>query len=288
MIRRLKYNEIDFEKYAKCLENSEQRNWYAKKEVLDQLSGNWELLVNNDYEAVMPLHITRKLGVKFVHMPLFCQQLGIFSRKDDSELNTAFLLFLKKRYKIFMYSFNDTNKFTCELETRKNYLIPISDYEVLRRKKYFKGRKSTVKCSQHLTYREIELDTTATSFIRQNFKGLYKDADFEKFENYVRFLKLKDSLKIVAACKGETFVNIAVLTKEPRQYSLLALINDEQQKAENGASFLIDKILEKYISENTFNFMGSNIRGIEVFFKSFGSELHDYCFIENKLLKRFS
>lgn len=288
MIRRLKYNEIDFEKYTKCLEHSEQRNWYAKREVLDQLSGNWELLVCNDYEAVMPIHVTRKIGVKFVHMPLFCQQLGVFSQRDHAELNTAFLTFLKNKYKIFLYSFNDKNKFTSDLETRKNYLIPISDYEVLKRKKYFKGRKSTVKWAQHLTYREIELDTTATSFIRENFKGLSKEADFEKFENYVRFLKLKDSLKIVAACKGETLINIAVLTKEPGRYSLLALINDEQQKAENGASFLIDKILEKYISQNTFNFMGSNIRGIEIFFKSFGSELHNYCFIENKLLKRFS
>jgi hypothetical protein len=31
MIRRLKYNEIDFEKYSKCLENSAQKNWYARR-----------------------------------------------------------------------------------------------------------------------------------------------------------------------------------------------------------------------------------------------------------------
>jgi hypothetical protein len=61
MIRRLKYNEIDFEKYSKCLENSAQKNWYARKEVLDQLSGNWHILVYNDYEAVMPVPLKENL-----------------------------------------------------------------------------------------------------------------------------------------------------------------------------------------------------------------------------------
>ncbi len=288
MIRRLKYNEIDFEEYTRCLENSEQYNWYARKEILDHLSGNWELLVYNNYEAVMPVHMTKKMGLKFIHMPLFCQQLGVFSLTDRAELNTSFLTFLKKRYRVFLYSFNDKNKFTCNLETRKNYLIPISDYETLKRKRYFKGRKSTVKWSQHLGYDEVSLNNKITLFIKENFKGLSKVSDFEKFENYVKFLQSKNVLKICAAYYNNSLINIAILVIESDQYSLLALINDDLHKKENGASFLIDKILEKYISQKSFNFMGSNIRGIEVFFKSFGSELHEYSFIENKILKRLS
>jgi hypothetical protein len=49
MIQRLKYNEIDFEKYTQCLENSEQRKYSASKVFLDVTSKNrWELLVYND------------------------------------------------------------------------------------------------------------------------------------------------------------------------------------------------------------------------------------------------
>lgn len=288
MIRRLKYNEIDFEKYTYCLENSEQRNWYAKKEILDQLSGNWELLVYDNYEAIMPIHITKKMGLRFVHMPLFCQQLGVFSAIDDSNLNIDFLKFLKKHFRVFLYSFNDKNNFKCQLETRKNYIIPISDYEILKRKKYFKGRKSTVKWSQHLIYNEEVLNNNIILFLKENFKGLSKASDFENFKNYLEFLKQINSLKICVVYNNEILINIAILVEENNQYSLLALINNEHYKKENGASFLIDKILKNYISQNSFNFMGSNIRGIEVFFKSFGGELQKYCFVENKLLKRFS
>lgn len=286
MIRRLKYNEIDFEKYSECLENSAQKNWYAKKEVLDELSGNWEILIYGNYEAVLPVPLMKKMGLSFVIMPLFCQQLGIFSSEDTPEINDQFLKMLRKNYKIFYYSFNQYNCFSVALEQRKNYKIPVSDYEVLRRKKYFKGRKSTAKCAQHLFYKEIELNAEHISFIENNFKGLTKQADINKFKGYLNFLHQNNSLKLCAAYLNDKLINVAVLVSEKKQLSLLALINDEKYKNENGPSFLIDKILNLHIHEKTFDFMGSNIRGIEVFFKSFGAELQGYCFFEGKILKK--
>ncbi|WP_288460931.1 hypothetical protein [uncultured Chryseobacterium sp.] len=287
MIRRLKYNEIDFEKYSKCLENSAQKNWYARKEVLDQLSGNWHILVYNDYEAVMPVPLKRKFALNLVVMPLFCQQLGVFSSKDDFKINDQFLNFLKNRYNIFSYSFNHYNSFSKDLDKKKNYTIQISDYILLRRKKYFKGRKSTAKCAQHLIYKEIDFSEESFSFMQKNFKGLSKDGDVEKYRKYLNFLYTNNSLKLSGAYLDEKLINIAVLIDEKDQLSLLGLINDEEYKDENGPSFLIDKILSLCIHEKKFNFMGSNIRGIELFFKSFGAELQEYPTLENKILKKF-
>ncbi|WP_131401738.1 hypothetical protein [Chryseobacterium sp. JM1] len=284
----MKYSQIDFKKYTECLENSVQRNWYSQKEILDQLSGNWHILVYKDYQAVMPIHIYKKFRINFVHMPLFCQQLGIFSKTDDPKINDAFLYFLKKNYTVFLYLFNQDNSFSTTLEKKKNYIIPISDYAILKRKKYFKGRKSTIKVSQHLTYKEIEFDENTMRFFKNNFKGLSKEADWIKLKMYIVFLLENNVLKLCGAYFNDSLINLAVLIKDKKQFSLLSLINDEEYKAENGASFLIDRILSLYIHEKSLNFMGSNIRGIEVFFKSFGAELHEYGFIENKFLKRFS
>ncbi len=288
MIRKLKYHEIDFNKYDECLENSEQKNLYARKEVLDQLSGNWHILVEDDYRAVMPIHLKKKMGINFVHMPLFCQQLGIFSETDDPETNEAFLNFLKKKYKVFLYSFNDGNRFGGEMEKRKNYVIPVSDYTILRRKKYFKGRKSTVKMAQHLQYREIDFNADALEFIKGNFKGLTKDAEWQQLKNYLFFLSASHNLKLCGAFSENILINLALLITDREQLSLLGLMNNKHHKHENGSSFLIDRILQQYIGQQSFNFMGSNIRGIEVFFKSFGAELREYSFVENKFLKRFS
>ena len=75
--------------------------------------------------------------------------------------------------------------------------------------------------------------------------------------------------------------NISVLIDDGNSYALLGLLNNEKLKNHNGASFLIDRILDENIENKSFNFMGGNIRGIEVFFKSFGSDLQEYQFIQN-------
>lgn len=59
MIRKVNYSNIDFEKYDSCIENSVQKNFYARREILDFLCEAWELLVFGDYIAVMPIPIKK-------------------------------------------------------------------------------------------------------------------------------------------------------------------------------------------------------------------------------------
>lgn len=280
MIKRLKYQEIDFDKYNRCIENSVQKNFYAKKETLDFLSKNWELLVYGDYEAVMPIPFTKKVVFKIVDMPLFCQQLGIFSKDKNTIVNQKFLEYLNGNYNVITYQFNHENQFEV-LATKKNYVIPIQEYAFLRRKKYFKGRKSTVKTAQYLEFREVFSTTEILDFIKNNFKGLEKQSDLNFFMTYLKYLDENKKLKMFGSYFENQLTNITILIDEEKSYSLLGLINNEELKNHNGASFLIDRILDLNIESKAFNFMGGSIRGIEVFFKSFGSDLQEYHVIQN-------
>jgi len=79
MIRRLKYHEIDFNKYSSCLENSFQRKYSAARLFLDITSDKkWELLVYKDYEAVMPVPYVFKLGKKIVHNQMMLKSMKLF------------------------------------------------------------------------------------------------------------------------------------------------------------------------------------------------------------------
>lgn len=280
MIERVKYQDIDFEKYNNRIENSAQKNFYCEKETLDFLSKNWELLVYGDYEAVMPIPFVKKTFFKVVLMPLFCQQLGIFG-KSDIIIDEKFLKFLKTNYNVINYSFNFHNDFETELVTKKNFYLPVQEYAFLRRKKYFKGRKSTVKTAQYLEFREVFAQKDILEFIRNNFKGLEKESDMDFFIQYLLFLDKKKQLKMFGSYYEENLTNVAVLIDNENYFSLLGLLNNEPLKNHNGASFLIDRILDLNIETKAFNFMGGSIRGIEVFFKSFGSDLQEYHVIQN-------
>ena len=280
MIKRVKYHDIDFVKYNNCVENSVQKNFYCQIENLDFLSKNWEILVYGDYEAVMPVPFIKKSFLKIVLMPLFCQQLGIFG-KSDNDINAKFLRFLETQYNVLNYAFNFYNELGNRLFTKKNFVIPVQEYAFLRRKKYFKGRKSTVKTAQYLEFREVFLVPEILSFIKENFKGLQKKSDMDFFIRYILFLEKQHKLKLFGSYFEDQLTNISVLIDDGNSYALLGLLNNEKLKNHNGASFLIDRILDENIENKSFNFMGGNIRGIEVFFKSFGSDLQEYQFIQN-------
>jgi len=101
------------------------------------------------------------------------------------------------------------------------------------------------------------------------------------FIRYLLFLEENKRLKMFGSYYEENLTNVAVLIDNENYFSLLGLLNSEELKNHNGASFLIDRILNLNIEQKSFNFMGGSIRGIEVFFKSFGSDLQQYPVVQN-------
>ena len=280
MIRLLKYHEIDFEKYSLCIQNSVQNNFYAQKEILDFLTENsWELLVDGDYEAVMPIPVKRKWLIKFVYMPNFCQQLGVFSKEDSKLKDLQFLESLNKNYKIHGYYFNENNNLDSCLGSRKNYVIKATDYALLR-KRYFKGRKSTVKSAQNFRKEQRHFDKEIKDFISNNFKGLANSDHLKNYLDYLNFLNQRNQLVIYTAINSNNEIcNVALLIDTAKEVLLLGLINKEEFMKQNGASYLIDQLIQKYVANKDINMMGGTIRGIEVFFKSFGAGCEEYPFI---------
>lgn len=292
MIRRLKYNEIDFKKYTNCLENSEQRKYSATKDFLDITSDKkWELLVYNDYEAVMPIPYIKKLGLKFIINPKLCQQLGIFSKEDNIIINDQFLDFLKSKYRIWYYAFNDTNQFTQTLKRRKNYLINPEDYEVVRQR-YSPKRKRKLRLENDVALQSEIKEMTyddAEKFISKNFIGAKNDNDRAVFLKIFSKFQQKNNLKVVAFLFENEIINIIVLYLEEKVIALLGTFNSKNYIKLSGSSILIDYVIRDQIENRIFDFEGSEVPSVEEFFRGFRPELKPYPIIKNSkkiLLKK--
>ena len=70
MIRKVSRKKLEVEKYDACIANSIQANVYGYSWYLDVVADNWDVLVLNDYEAVMPIPWRRKFFIKYVYTPL--------------------------------------------------------------------------------------------------------------------------------------------------------------------------------------------------------------------------
>lgn len=284
MIRRVKYSKIDFEKYAECLEKSEQRKYSASQTFLDITADKkWDLLVYNDYEAVMPVPFIYKNGIKIVHNPLMCQQLGVFSARDDQDINEKFLSFLQKNYLTRVYYFNENNSFETRLNSKKNFILYSDDYTNVF-SKYSPKRKRKLRLDAEIVenseIKEVSYQE-AKEFIELNVIGLDKEHDSIELLNSLEAFYALKHLKFLAFCYHQEITNIIATYSDYDTIALLGNFNNRKYIKMAGASMLIDHVIKENIAHYNFDFEGGNLPSIEEFFRGFRPELRPYAVIEN-------
>ena len=107
LIKYIQREHLDEEKYNNCIENSIQSNSYAFSWYLDIVCDNWDVLVLDDYEAVMPIPWRKKYGIKYVYPPLWVLQLGVYSNEAINE--NEFLIHLFSTFKFVELRMNTHN-----------------------------------------------------------------------------------------------------------------------------------------------------------------------------------
>lgn len=81
----LSREQIDAQTWDNHIDHSQQCVIYALSWYLDVVCERWEALVwpsATGFSIVMPLPVRRKLGIRLLYQPLFCQYLGIFSKDE--------------------------------------------------------------------------------------------------------------------------------------------------------------------------------------------------------------
>lgn len=291
MIKFLKYHEIDFEKYTQCLENSEQYKYCATKQFLEITSNkNWDLLVKGDYEAVMPIPFSKKKGLKVVLNPKLCQQLGVFSAKDDKEINDKFLSFLKENFIVWYYAFNEHNAFSESLMKRNNYIIFSDSYQNVRQK-YSPKRKRKLRQDDWVKNQSQQKDldfTTASAFIKNNIKGHENEKGMEGFLDIFRRFYEKKLIKFPAFILNGEVINLLAIYEDQSTVALLGTFNKPETIKLAGSSVLIDKAIENCIEDKIFDFEGSDLPNVKEFFKGFRPVEKKYAYIRNSKKKVIS
>ena len=195
MIRFVKKNQIDQDKYNQCIANALQTRIYAHTWYLDVVANDWSVLILDDYDAVMPLPIYSKLGIKYISQPFFTQQLGVFSKQAITEdIFDEFLKNIPKRFFKIALQFNSENKFIKENSVSKNnYILPLDNEYNFLYKNFSKGRKHAVQqgLKNQFTIKEIPfselLDFCAKRSISINWMlyGQSPESLVEATNNYI-------------------------------------------------------------------------------------------------------
>jgi hypothetical protein len=295
MIYKYTHKTIDKTKYSVCLHQCLNYRIYAELWYLSIVSPDgYDVLVLNDYEAVMPIPYQKKLGFKFVIQPIFCQQLGIFYKENVSvEIFNLFLSFLTK-YKVRSYCFNEENTpyFPSDYLKRDNQVLNL-DCDYLTLLNNYNTNKKRVLKNYSLSNIRIEEKYTGsivTGLLGKNLNRILLASQLNILNTLLQELDRKKVLKQYTLFNKENIpiVYLWLIFSKGRIINLLS-IRIKESEIKNSYAYLIDTVIKNYSNQKLiFDFEGSMIVGIANFNKSFGATTNYYVFYRNfKWLDKF-
>jgi len=277
MIYYFERNEIDNLKYDHCIKSAVNSRIYAYSWYLDCVADNWDVLVLNDYEAVMPLPWRSKYFIKYIYPPAWTQQLGVFSKNAISQnLLKEFISSIPKKFKKVTIQFNSGNDLNLfKTQNRVNYILPLNkDYEEIynrfnkNRKRVLNNDSYDCKISDELCFAELIL------IAKRHYTFLsFTDFDYKKLKGLVNYLFKSNRILIYGISKIDNeLIGGVLFLKSDYRITYLFSIMTPIAKKNNITSRTINLVIKEYSNSNyTLDFEGSMILGIASFFKSFGA-----------------
>ncbi|MFK5957954.1 MAG: hypothetical protein QM495_03675 [Lutibacter sp.] len=282
MIHYLKRYQIDVVKYNTCVELATNSRIYAYSWYLDIVADNWDVLILDDYKAVMPLPWRSKYFIKYIYPPTWTQQLGVFSEKEISQqLISNFIKEIPKKFKKVTIQFNSDNDLSLLKATeRVNYILPLNKSINSIEKSYKSNRKYSVNKAKknNLIIKSCTFKSLA-SIGKLDYSYLdIPNSDYSKLKLIVDLIEKKNKGFVLGIySKDNILLGGAVFLKDNKRISYLFSVTSFEGKKLQATSFLINEVFERFQNSlYIFDFEGSVIPGIASFFKSFGAEAERY------------
>lgn len=292
MIRYLKNNEIDRDAWNTCVNQAPGALLYGYSWFLDMVADDWDGLVLDNYDAVMPLPKRRKWGIDYLYQPVLMQQGGIFSRVElGPDLVQKFIDSIPAHFRLIEINLNYSNSFSeIMLKKNRNLVLKLDKDSDTLMNNYSENTKRNIKKAQKKDY------TFHYNFDMNNIMHLFN-------ENKGAELKLNKYWKnrvteITHALHHKGFGHTISLYNKKNQCIAGAFYAEYKQrvyflfsgsgseaKSSGAMHFLIHSLINKYAGSNfIFDFEGSNNDGLARFYSGFGAFEQNYPIIRiNKL-----
>lgn len=277
--RYLRRKELDTGKWNSCLDQASNGLLYAYTYYLDEMAENWDALVWDDYEAIMPLPWKMKWGLKYLYWVPFVQQLGIFSRR----LPTASLLQSGIQHALQHFRYGDlflnfANTGLANTIEKTNLVLSLkSNYDSLAgnyRSDLLKNLHKAAKGTMHYTT-AIDL-ATAAGYYQQTYQQQIGVLHTDQYQQFVRLCEVAQQhgellLRGVNNNENQWLATALLLKKHGRMYLLQSTTLPAGRKI-SANHYLLDQLIREFAgTETVLDFEGSDIAGIAHFYRNFGA-----------------
>jgi hypothetical protein len=274
------YKQIDKHKWDSCIDTAGNGLIYGYSFYLDHMAKQWDALVLNDYEAVMPLTWNKKYGIAYLYQPFLAAQLGVFGKNISPDLLEAFLHAIPSRFRYWDFYLNHKNIFVLEkfqLYPRNNYVLDLNrPYEEI-----YTGYRETIvrnikKAEQNGCKPGKGFDGEKVIELAVRQMKTYTNESKEnvnRFRGLCQFLHEKNQAIAygIFSAQDELLASCIFFLSHKRAYYIL--VGNHPGGRSIGASHaLIDAFIKDHAGQNILlDFEGSDIPNLAFFYSSFGA-----------------
>lgn len=274
MIKQITREKLEVEKYTACLHRAVNYRIYAESWYLDTVTNQqWDCLVLNDYEAIMPIPYRKKMGIKYIAQPLYCQQLGIFhSETFNQQQFDAFYARLRSKL-VKNYQMNEENLIFLSppISTKINQVLDLSlDYTKFR-SGLRKNRKQELQKGLPQDHQIISsmTDQFFIDLLSKEYQSIQDQLYLKQLQPLVDIIQFKGLGITISIRKENEVVASSFYLKSGQR--LIQLCNSKKQNSSiNYNTFIVDYMIRNYLNQSKIlDFEGSSIKGVNEFNASF-------------------
>ncbi|MBK7128525.1 MAG: GNAT family N-acetyltransferase [Crocinitomicaceae bacterium] len=262
--------DIDQEKWNRRIANWSGENIFMYTWYLDAVCNNWGGLVEGDYETILPISFTSRLGIKqFVQAP-FTREYDIVGDQYNWE---QALQFLSKEFKTIRFRNGSAEILKNKKLRRHQFLSLLAGIDEVK-KNYSTNAKRILKKCQNFKIEE--------SFEPEILLELFKKYVAPKIETItskdIRFLHRlmlaaiqNKSGELLLVKEQNEIVAGGFFLKDKNRITYLKGAGSESAKKAGALYFLIDQAIVRYQNYGMLDFGGSDIAPVAEFYHKFGS-----------------
>ncbi|MDP6922464.1 MAG: hypothetical protein QGH06_05785 [Lutibacter sp.] len=290
MIHYLTRDQLEVAAYDRCINHALNSRIYAYSWYLDAVADQWDVLVLNDYEAVMPLPWRRKYCIQYIYPPAWTQQLGLFStRKITAELLQKFIKTIPSKFKKITIQFNSDTIFNGKNVTeRVNYILPLHPSYKTLESRFTTNRKRDLKkaLAQGLSVdKEVPFSEFISFYLAESDAYTLRPDALATLERLVAVRPA--SVLISGLRKNDVLIAGLLCLQDDRRITYLLPVANGQAKNMGLATQLVTALLAQYSGQDyVLDFEGSMIDGVADFYKSFGAEREVYYVFKEGLFEK--
>lgn len=261
---------------------------------------------NDDLIAGMPIPIYDKFGIKFTYHPKLTPYLGTFFMNKSiekncreiswkKEINEDFAKVLREKgiclYYSFGYSHIDLQPFKWQgfdIGVHYTYVLDLDDlgkvWKNMNRKRRNDINKS-YKQNYNIKFGEIEkyIKLNKETMKRQNHEILGEKLWMRVFDK----CKKRNCCEIFTTYKDdEAIASLFLVWDNKRSYYIGGGIKENSQGEMSLLMWEAIKYAKEKLNLNEFDFEGSDVRGIEFYFRKFGGDIKPVFFISENSMKK--